>query len=137
MSEAESGSLAEWLAGAERDLKSARILFAGSDDLLGAAGLFLYQALQKFLTGYLLSHSSEQLPPDELFELLDAAMAYDRGFADFATMCVQVTDFYFDHRASSRRLTSATRTKLQGLFAEAERLIARVRSQTTPASPPA
>ena len=136
MTETEPLTPADWYTRGERDMKSARALLAGGNELISTAGIFLYQGVRKYLKGYVLERTGALRQTEELFELLAEAMLHDSNLRDFATACVLLTDFYFEHRAAVLGSAEALRSELDPLLIEANRLIAHLQGETGFVLPP-
>jgi HEPN domain-containing protein len=136
MTETEPLTPADWYTRGERDMKSARALLAGGNELISTAGIFLYQGVRKYLKGYVLERTGALRQTEELFELLAEAMLHDSNLRDFATACVLLTDFYFEHRAAVLGSAEALRSELDPLLIEANKLIAHLQGETGFVPPP-
>lgn len=137
MSERERLTSDEWFMRGERDLASARSLLDRPDEFLATAGIFLFQAVLKYLKGYAVGRGTAPVETDELYELLEQAMAFEPDLQDFATVCVQLTDFYFDHRPPARTASRPVRAEVEQIFFDAGKLIARLRDNAAPPAAPA
>jgi HEPN domain-containing protein len=62
------------------------------------AGLFLQQALEKFIKAYLLSRGWKLKKVHTLQSLLDEAAAHDGALMPFRDLCECVSSFYFAER---------------------------------------
>jgi HEPN domain-containing protein len=59
-----------------------------------AAGLFLQQAIEKFLKGYLVERGWQLRRTHELDRLLDATITYEPVLARFRPLCERVSGYY-------------------------------------------
>lgn len=118
---------------AARDLKAAKALLA-DDELLVAAGIWLQQAVEKYLKGYLLSKGWKLDRTHDLNKLLTEALKYDGGLSGFTTLCQQITKFYLENRYSLSKEIPITRAEMEKLFAGADELVARIHSRAAPPS---
>ena len=85
-----------WRRIARRDWERLHLLLDADDG--PGAGLFLQQALEKFLKGYLIERAWPLRKPHELDRLLDAACAYDPTLAAFRPLCERVSGCYLIER---------------------------------------
>jgi len=125
---------AEWYELAARDLKAAKALLT-DDELLVAAGIWLQQAVEKYLKGYLLSKGWHLDRTHDLNKLLTEALKHDDSLSHYVVLCQQITRFYFENRYSLSKEVPITRAEMEKLFAGADELIARIQSRAAP--PPA
>ena len=123
---------AEWYEIAARDLGAAQALLRDRDEFLAVSAMLLQQAVEKFLKGYLLSKGWRLVRTHDLGQLLKALIEYEADFAGFEDTCLEITDFYFENRYPLRVTTPISRADLEKLFAEAEPLIACIRSRAAP-----
>jgi HEPN domain-containing protein len=65
------------------------------------AGLFLQQALEKYLKGFLLKHGWKLKKIHTLHSLLDEAMGFDPGLQPFRPVCERISGFYLAERYPS------------------------------------
>ena len=122
----------EWFRMAERDLGAAKVLLGDRDEFLVPAGIFLQQAVEKYLKGYLLSKGWKLVRTHDLNELLASLVEYESGFAAYAHVCSQVTRLYFENRYSLSTGDSVSRADLEGHVTESEALIARIQAGVAP-----
>ena len=85
-----------WREHARQDWRSMNIQLGGGSGY--GAGIFLQQALEKMLKGWLLDHGWQLQKTHELEELLDAARAYDPALISFQPLCERVSKYYFADR---------------------------------------
>ena len=78
-----------WREHAREDWRSMNIQLAGGSGY--GAGIFLQQALEKLLKGWLLDHGWQLQKTHDLRALLDAADAYDPTLASFGPLCERVS----------------------------------------------
>jgi len=97
-------------------------------------GMLLQQALEKYLKGYLLSKGWQLRRTHDLGLLLKALIAFESDFSDFADACLKITDFYLENRYPLYVTSPVDRSELEGLFRQAEALIALIRNRSV--SPP-
>jgi uncharacterized protein len=122
----------EWYKMAERDFGAAKVLLRDSGEFLVPAGIFLQQAVEKYLKGYLLSKGWKLVRTHDLNALLNNLVEHESDFADFNDACSQITKLYFENRYSLNADVSPSRAGLEQLFAQAGVLIARIQSRIAP-----
>lgn len=100
MSEREDSPYSEdWLRVARQDWHRIHVMLADGDG--DAAGLFLQQAIEKFLKAFLLEHGWKLKKVHTLQSLLDDAAAFKPTLAPFRPLCEKVSGFYFAERYPS------------------------------------
>ncbi|HET8759881.1 MAG TPA: HEPN domain-containing protein [Nitrospiria bacterium] len=100
MSEREDSPYSEdWLRVARQDWHRIHVMLADGDG--DAAGLFLQQAIEKFLKAFLLEHGWKLKKVHTLQSLLDEAVAFKSTLAPFRPLCEKVSGFYFAERYPS------------------------------------
>jgi HEPN domain-containing protein len=85
-----------WRRVARRDWRRLHVLLDAGDG--PGAGIFLQQALEKFLEGYLLERGWPLRKTHELDRLLDAAVDVDASLAPFRPLCERVSGYYLVER---------------------------------------
>ena len=91
----ESRNPADWLRIAEKELR--RVERSLSEDS-EAAGFWLQQSLEKFLKAFLLAKGWKLRRIHDLEALLDDALPFDPGLAQFRAACQEISDYYFVDR---------------------------------------
>jgi HEPN domain-containing protein len=86
----------EWRAHARQDWKRMGVHLGLGD--ASAAGMFLQQALEKFLKGYLLARGWQLARIHDLAKLHNEARAFDPGLEPFRDLLRRVTDNYLADR---------------------------------------
>lgn len=100
MSEREDSPYSDdWLRVARQDWHRIHVMLADGDG--DAAGLFLQQAIEKFLKAFLLEHGWKLKKVHTLQSLLDDAAAFKPALASFRPFCEKVSGFYFAERYPS------------------------------------
>lgn len=87
---------ADWRAVGRQDWHRIHVMLADGD--ADGAGLFLQQALEKFIKAYLLSRGWKLKKVHTLQSLLDEAAAHDGALMPFRDLCERVSSFYFAER---------------------------------------
>ncbi len=83
---------ADWRAFARRDWRRLHLLLAAGDG--SGAAIFLQQALEKYLKGYLLERHWPLRKTHELDRLLDAVLTFNSTLAPFRPLCERVSGYY-------------------------------------------
>jgi HEPN domain-containing protein len=115
----------DWRAVARQDWHRIHVMLADGD--ADGAGLFLQQALEKFLKAYLLARGWKLKKVHTLQSLLDEATVHDQDLLSFRDLCERVSAFYMVERYPSlgeegleleevQRLLHAARALLSALF---------------------
>ncbi len=115
----------DWRAVARQDWHRIHVMLADGD--ADGAGLFLQQALEKFLKAYLLARGWKLKKVHTLHSLLDEATVHDQDLLPFRDLCERVSAFYMVERYPSlgeegleleevRQLLHAARALLSTLF---------------------
>lgn len=87
----------EWLIMAEKDLRSAKILFEHDADY-GIVCFHCQQTIEKYLKGYLIFKSGELAEGHSLVKLCKKASGYERSFERLLKDCAFVNAFYIETR---------------------------------------
>jgi len=119
---------ADWLRIAEKDIGRVEVLLEAHDP--DAAGVYLQQAVEKFLKAFLLSKGWALERTHDLEVLLNAALAHEPSFEQFRPVCQKITGFYFVQRYPFVRETSLTEDDVRGSRAQVLGLIEIVRQKT-------
>jgi predicted nucleotidyltransferase/HEPN domain-containing protein len=85
-----------WRRIARQDWQRLHLLLNAGDG--AGAGLFLRQALEKLLKGYLIGRGWQLQKTHELDRLLDAAGTYDPSLLAFRPLCARVSTYYLVER---------------------------------------
>lgn len=109
----------EWLIMAEKDLKSAKILFEHDADY-GIVCFHCQQAIEKYLKGYLIFKSGELAEGHSLVKLCKKALGYDRSFEKLLKDCAFVNAFYFETRYPAEDPMVVTTEDVEECFRIAE-----------------
>jgi len=86
----------DWRAVGRQDWHRIHVMLADGD--ADGAGLFLQQALEKFLKAYLLGKGWKLKKVHTLQSLLDEVATHDQTIRPFRGLCEQVSDFYMAER---------------------------------------
>jgi HEPN domain-containing protein len=90
---------ADWRTVARQDWHRIHVLLADGDG--DGAGLFLQQAVEKFLKAYLLTKGWKLRKVHTLQSLLDEAASHDGTLMSFRALCERVSAFYIAERYPS------------------------------------
>jgi len=96
----------------------------------GAAGVFLQQAVEKFLKAFLLSKGWELERVHDLEALLNVALAYDPSLEQFRSVCQKVTGFYFVERYPFVTETGLTEDDIRSSLRQVRKLIGKLQAGT-------
>ena len=112
----------DWRAVARQDWHRIHVMLADGD--ADGAGLFLQQALEKFLKAYLLARGWKLKKVHTLQSLLDEAAAHDGSLLPFRGLCEQVSAFYIAERYPSLDDVGLELGEVRPLLREARAFIA-------------
>ena len=113
---------ADWRAVARQDWHRIHVMLADGD--ADGAGLFLQQALEKFLKAYLLARGWKLRKVHTLQSLLDEAAAHDGVLLSFRDLCERVSAFYIAERYPSLGGAGLELDEVKPLLPEARSLVA-------------
>ena len=119
---------ADWLWVADRDLRRVTDMLKADDP--GAAGLFLQQAIEKFLKAFLLSRGWKLRRIHSLSALLDDAVIHDASLEEFRGACQEITAFYFVERYPFVVDAGPTKQEVRTSVNQVRGLIQRLREHT-------
>ncbi|MDT3698664.1 MAG: HEPN domain-containing protein [Thermincola sp.] len=115
----------EWLIMAEKDLKSARILFEHDADY-GIVCFHCQQAIEKYLKGYLIFKSGELAEGHSLVKLCKKVAGFERSFEKLLKDCAFVNAFYIETRYPAEDPMSVAREDVVECFRIVETVISKV-----------
>lgn len=92
----DSPYVSDWLRVARQDWHRIHVMLADGDG--EGAGLFLQQALEKYLKAFLLGHGWKLKRIHTLHSLLDEAMGIEPGLVPFRPVCERISGFYLAER---------------------------------------
>jgi HEPN domain-containing protein/predicted nucleotidyltransferase len=110
-----------WRRIARQDWQRLYLLLRAGDS--AGAGIFLQQALEKFLKGYLVQHGWQLRKTHELDVLLDAASAYYQPLSAFRPLCERVSAYYLVDRYPGTTEEGPDADQLRQELDEARRLV--------------
>lgn len=113
---------ADWRTVARQDWHRIHVMLADGD--ADGAGLFLQQALEKFLKAYLLARGWKLKKVHTLQSLLDEAAAHDEALLPFRDLCERVSAFYIAERYPSLGGGGLELEEVRPLLREARALVA-------------
>jgi HEPN domain-containing protein len=122
----------DWYAKAEEDLRAARALLDDKVRLYGVAAFHIQQALEKYMKGFLLSKGWTLQRIHDLSKLLNDLVAYEPAFAKYKSLCVRVTEFYFESRYPLFPASVAVEKEVKQMLSEAEELITEIQKRIKP-----
>ena len=120
---------ADWLRIAEKDLRRVDHLLDVHDP--EAAGLFLQQAVEKFLKAFLLSKGWKLERIHDLEALLNVALVHDPSLEPFRSTCQKITGFYFLERYPFIAETGLTENDVSDSLMKVQTLIEKLRAEIT------
>jgi HEPN domain-containing protein len=129
MDRGESLYPADWLRIAEKDLARVTKLLAVQDP--EAAGLYLQQAVEKFLKAFLLSKGWQLKRIHDLDALLSAALGYDPSLNRFRPACQRITEYYSVERYPLLRGGGVTEGEVRASVSQVQELIQTLRAAIT------
>ena len=111
----------EWFEKARRDFETVKLIlqYGGHPD---PATLFLQQAVEKYLKGYLIARGWKLIKTHDLKPLIDEAKKHDGNFAKFYDLADKLTQYYIDEKYPPME-TDITVEEAASLCAQAEELI--------------
>jgi HEPN domain-containing protein len=95
----DSPYVSDWLRVARRDWHRIHVMLADGDG--EGAGLFLQQALEKYLKAFLLRHGWRLRKIHTLHSLLDEATEFEPALMSFRDVCERISGFYIGERYPS------------------------------------
>ena len=125
MDRGESLYPADWLRVAEKDLARVTRLLEIHDP--EAAGLYLQQAVEKFLKAFLLSKGWKLERIHDLDALLSAASKHDPSLDRFRQACQRITEYYRVERYPLLRGGGVTEDEVRASFEQVQELIQTLR----------
>jgi HEPN domain-containing protein len=111
----------DWRAVGRQDWHRIHVMLADGD--ADAAGLFLQQALEKYLKAYLLTKGWKLKKVHTLQSLLDEAAAHDSTLMPFRGLCERVSAFYIAERYPSLGGSGLEPEEVKPLMPEARALV--------------
>jgi len=111
----------DWRAVGRQDWHRIHVMLADGD--ADGAGLFLQQALEKYLKAYLLTKGWKLKRVHTLQSLLDEAAAHDSALMPFRGLCERVSAFYIAERYPSLGGSGLETEEVKPLIPEARALI--------------
>lgn len=112
---------ADWRTVARQDWHRIHVMLADGD--ADGAGLFLQQALEKFLKAYLLTQGWKLKKVHTLQSLLDEAAAQDGALMPFRGLCERISSFYFAERYPTLGGAGLELEEVKPLLPEARALV--------------
>lgn len=110
-----------WCRYARRDWRRARIMEREGD--LQATGMFLQQAVEKYLKGFLLDHGWSLRKTHELDLLLEEAIKYQPRLASYRDVCERMSSYYLIDRYPNDVASGLDTRQIDSDAAEASALI--------------
>lgn len=115
----------DWVRIAEKDLERVGRGLRDGDTQL--AGVYLQQAVEKFLKAYLLARGWKLQRIHDLGRLVDEARAFDPELARFREVCQEITDYYLLERYPLPLESELTDQEVRASLEQVRGLIERIR----------
>jgi len=87
----------EWFSRGEKDFEEAKFLFNQNRPLEHVA-LFLHQAVEKYLKGFLINNGWELEKTHDLVKLVRDATKFDKSFEEFIPLMEEMVGYYIESR---------------------------------------
>ncbi|GAB4270743.1 HEPN domain-containing protein [Thermincola ferriacetica] len=118
----------EWFAMAEKDLKSAKILFEHDADY-GIVCFHCQQAIEKYLKGYLILKSGELIEGHSLVKLCKKASQFDETFKSLVKDCAFVNAFYIETRYPAEDSLVVSKEEVEECFRIVNDIVGKVNKE--------
>jgi HEPN domain-containing protein len=112
----------EWVSRAERDFEEAKFLF-DHDRPPEDVAFFLYQAVEKYLKGFLINNGWELEKIHDLVKLVKDAAKFDKSFEKFIPLTEEMADYYIESRYPVGYLVVYTKNEIEKSIKDVEMLI--------------
>ena len=112
----------EWIDKAEQDFSEAKFLFA-HDRALENVALFIEQAAEKSLKGYLIAQGWKLKKTHDITTLLAEAEKYNEQFSRFSSIAPEITEYYLDSRYPGESQGEYTREEIERSLTQVEELL--------------
>ena len=111
----------EWFEKARRDFETAKLLlrYGGHPD---PVAVFLQQAVEKYLKGYLIARDWKLVKTHDLKLLIDEAKKHDNNFEKFYDLADRLTKHYVDEKYPPMA-ADVTVEEAKALYAQVEELL--------------
>lgn len=118
----------EWFLRAEMDFEEAEFLLHNSRPLEHVA-LFLHQAAEKCLKGFLISKGWKLERTHDLVKLLRDAARFDESLEDFIPLMQEMADYYIESRYPVGYLVEYTKREIEKTMNGSRVFIALIRDK--------
>lgn len=118
----------EWFLRAEMDFEEAEFLLRNSRPLEHVA-LFLHQAAEKYLKGFLISKGWKLERTHDLVKLLRDVARFDESLEDFIPLMQEMADYYIESRYPVGYLVEYTKREIEKTMNGSRVFIALIRDK--------
>jgi HEPN domain-containing protein len=118
----------EWFAIAEKDLKSARILFEHDADY-GIVCFHCQQAIEKYLKGYLIFKTGELIEGHSLVKLCKKASQFNETFKSLVKDCALVNAFYIETRYPAEDPLVVSKEEVEDCFRIVNEIVSKINKE--------
>lgn len=117
-----------WLKVADRDLKTAKLLFK-EKHFTDTICFHLHQAAEKYLKGFLVARNIKPLCIHNLLKLLNECAKIQKDFTDWAEECEMLNNYYIESRYSPDAPIDYPRDETRRAIEYVEELIKFIRNK--------
>ncbi|MDP2939978.1 MAG: HEPN domain-containing protein [Candidatus Omnitrophota bacterium] len=121
----------EWFKRAEKDIEEAEFLFNNNRPLENV-GLFIQQAVEKYLKGFLIYHGWELRKIHDLISLLGDVIEIDKEFEKFSDALQVITKYYLDSRYPLGYSLEYTKEDIRESITSAKAIISLIKKKLSP-----
>jgi len=118
----------EWFSKAEKDFEEAKFLFNHNRPLEHVA-LFLHQAVEKYLKGFLINNGWELEKTHDLVKLVRDATKSDKSFENFVPLMEEMVDYYIESRYPVGYLLEYTKEEIEKTVQDSRVFIAFIKEK--------
>ncbi len=112
----------EWFSRAERDFEEAAFLLCNNRPLEHVA-LFLHQAVEKCLKGFLISNGLKLEKTHDLVKLIRDAARFNSDLEEFTPLMQEMADYYIESRYPVGYLVEYTKSEMESALSSSKALI--------------
>ena len=118
----------EWFSKAEKDFEEAKFLFNHNRPLEHTA-LFLHQAVEKYLKGFLINNGWELEKTHDLVKLVRDATNFDNSFVKFIPLMEEMADYYIESGYPVGYLVEYTNKEVEKSMKDSQAFIAFIKEK--------
>ncbi len=115
----------EWLSRADKDIKEAKFLF-DNDRPLEHVALFLHQAVEKYLKGFLIHNGWNLEKTHDLVKLIQNAINFDQSLRIFIPLMQKMADYYIESRYPVGYLVKYTKNEIENSLKDSHKFAASI-----------